>query len=111
MARRNYKRELEGRNKRARDQGYKSYSEKRRALNYVNENPELWDEYLDEEPSANADIDTSEAIASYYRAFGLKRNAKDYSVGGAKAQFFVDVMELYTPDEWEALYPNGTRDR
>lgn len=107
---RNYKRELEGRNKKARDQGYKSYSEKRRAIAYAQEYPELWDEYLDEEVSANADLETSEAIASYYRAFGQKRNAKDYSIGGAKAAFFVYVMELYTPDEWEALYPSGSRD-
>lgn len=47
-------------------------------------------------------------VQQFHEAFyGPERN--DYSVTSPKARWFIDVLGLYTEQEWEDLYPNGVR--
>lgn len=47
-------------------------------------------------------------VQDFHKAFyGPERN--DYSVGSPKARWFIDVLGLYTEEEWADLYPDGVR--
>lgn len=108
---RDYKKEYEQRNKRAKERGYSGYSELRKVKKEIKEE-RTWKAGIEENLEAVEDRSIyEEYIDAYYQAFLNKENEKDYSLSGAKARYFVFVTGLMSSEEWSERYPNGIRGR
>lgn len=90
----------------ARERGYKSLSEQRKAQAMAKKS-DVWNRATLPTPSfrskASADLNRL-----YFEAFVL--NPDDYSRRGPKARWFTEVAKIMTKDEWAARYPNGIRE-
>jgi hypothetical protein len=90
----------------AREQGFTSYSEKRRAVHAANES----DYFQDNFGTAGGRSGEYLPQAKAYLGFIDRKAQNDYKVGGPKYRWLVDTTHQITPDEWRALYPKGRRE-
>lgn len=94
------------RNELARQRGFKSYPEQRKALR-LTKTSAVWNRST--LPKATvATANTAKLTALYYEAFFT--NPDDYSVTGPKARWFTEVAQIMSKDEWASRYPLGIRE-
>jgi hypothetical protein len=96
------------RNELARQRGYASYGQQRRALTLAKES-DLFQRWYDEFYGLDTIRDPAyaRAVRTYWEGFHVDPN--DYSRTSGKARWFVEYEELMSYEEWEERYPNGVR--
>lgn len=95
----------------ARERGFASYSQQRKEFAYARQS-ESWQygqtsyvqHYGIPRTSNPADV---ARVRLFYQAFAV--NPNDYSIGGAKARWFVEIERIMEYDEWRERYPTGVR--
>lgn len=95
----------------ARERGFTSYADQRKQFAYAVQS-ESWEygqaSYVEQYGIPRAsNPDDVPLVRLFYQAFKLAPN--DYSVRGAKAQWFVDVEGIMSYDQWVEHYPTGKR--
>jgi hypothetical protein len=109
MVSRNHSATYQRRNALARERGFSSYSEQRKAERLAKES-DLYQRWLEEQGKERVslrDPDQVAALRTYYQAF--HQQPDNYQVTGPKAHWFTDYEEMMTADEWEERYPMGVR--
>lgn len=92
------------RNELAKEQGFSSYADKRKQLEYASKSGLFRDTVG--KPNARSRDDLHK-VKVFYRA--MKEDKSNYSRDSAKAEWFVEIADLMDYDEWEDRYPGGTR--
>lgn len=108
---RDHRTTYERRQELARERGFTGYSQQRREFEYARRS-ESWQygqtSYVQHYgmPRASNPADVAR-VRLFYQAFAM--NPNDYSIGGAKARWFVEIEGIMDYDEWRERYPTGVR--
>lgn len=92
------------RNALARERGFNNYAQQRKELAEASRS----NAWRGPKPRANRPSDI-ERTKIFHQAFENPANADDYSVNGAKAKWFINVVGVMTREEWLEHYPTGLR--
>lgn len=95
----------------AREQGFASYSEKRRAITFANAELDANEfESVVGGKAGGRKGENLDAARLYYQAFKVE-DSKDYSVNSAKAQWIIHHLGyVQDEEEWQRRYPRGVRE-
>lgn len=106
---RNYRAEYERRKAKARTEGFQGYSQKRRAKERFESEPDLrlnWQRRSADVPDQPLfPEDDPETFALWYRAFYDSKESKRRDRDSARAQWFVNVTgQVASFDDWQERY-------
>lgn len=104
---RNHSETYRRRNELAKEQGFKSYADKRKSLKVAQDSEEFQAYFPG--ISGRSSQEELDAAKTFREAFYTKKGRLDYGINGAKAKWFCEYEGIMTYDEWKQHYPEGTR--